>query len=75
MARWGIQDVEIWDAVLSAVAPSTRKGYERIFFRFVDYFEALDLTFKSILISHVLGFLKSFKGLSKSRVRTLLWRH
>jgi integrase len=70
MARWGIYDVGVWDAVLSSVAPSTKTSYERIFLKFVSYVEGLGLNFCSMSIGHVLGFLKEFKGLSKSRVRT-----
>ncbi len=70
MARWGIYDVEVWHAVLSSVAPTTKKSYEAIFFKFVSYVDELGFNFGTISIEHVLGFLKRFKGLSKSRVRT-----
>jgi site-specific recombinase XerD len=70
MARWGLYDVEVWNAVLSSVAPSTKIGYQKIFFQFVSFFEEKNLTFRTISIADVLSFLKRFRGLSKSRVRT-----
>ncbi len=70
MARWGIYDVEVWHTVLSSVAPSTKQSYEKIFLKFVSFFEADGLNFNTISIKDVLGFLKTFSGLSTSRVRT-----
>jgi hypothetical protein len=70
MARWGIYNVDVWNAVLSLVAPSTRISYQSIFLKFVKFVEDEGLNFRSMSIANVLLFLKSFSGLLKSRVRT-----
>jgi hypothetical protein len=70
MGRWGIFDLEVWNTVLSAVAPSTKSGYERIFLDFVSFFDEKEFTFETVQIETVLCFLKRFVGLSQSRVRT-----
>jgi hypothetical protein len=66
MARWGIQDVAVWHTVLSSLAPTTKKSYEAIFFRFVQFFERENTTFHLITLEVVLRFLQSFVGLSES---------
>jgi integrase len=65
MGRWRIFDLEVWHTVLSSVAPSTKKAYEKIFMDFVTFFDEREWTFETVLC-----FLKRFVGLSTSRVRT-----
>ncbi len=70
MARWGIIDFNVWHTILSSVAPSTKSGYERIFFEFVSFFDAAGLSFDTVKIDTVLSFLQKFVGKSSSRVST-----
>jgi site-specific recombinase XerD len=70
MGRWRVFDVAVWHTVLSSVASSTKKGYERIFLDFVRYFEAQGLDFTTISIDVVLSFLQRYVGLSESRIRS-----
>jgi site-specific recombinase XerD len=70
MARWGIFDVNIWHTVLSSVAPSTKRAYERIFFDFVSLVDENGFTFNTVKIELLLSFLQKFVGLSTSRIRS-----
>jgi integrase len=70
MARWGVFDLTVWQTILSSVAPSTKKEYEKIFWDFVSFFDERECSFDSIQIDLVLSFLQKFVGLSTSRVRT-----
>jgi site-specific recombinase XerD len=70
MGRWRMFDVAVWHTVLSSVASSTKKGYEKIFLDFVSFFEQRDLNFETISIDVVLSFLQKFVGLSESRICT-----
>jgi site-specific recombinase XerD len=70
MARWKLFDLNVWNTILSSVAPSTQQSYRNIFFQFVSFFEDRGLDFSSISVNEVLLFLQTFVGKSKSRVRT-----
>ncbi len=70
MARWGILNLQVWKTVLSSVAPSTKRTYEKVFWDFVSFFDEQELTFDTIEIETVLTFLQRFVGLSDSRVRS-----
>jgi site-specific recombinase XerD len=70
MGRWGLFDVAVWHTVLSSIAPSTKSGYEKIFFEFVSFFDSRGLDFETISIDVVLSFLQKFVGLSSSRIKT-----
>ncbi len=70
MARWKIFNLDVWNTVLSSVAPSTKKGYEKIFLDFVTFFDEKNLNFDSVQIETVLSFLQRFVGFSSSRVRS-----
>jgi integrase len=70
MARWGIFDLNVWNTILSSLAPSTRTSYQNVFFQFVSYAESKSLNFTSLNVQTVLTFLQSFVGKSESRVRT-----
>ncbi len=70
MARWHDNDVKVWKTILSSVAPSTKSSYEKIFFRFVQFFEERGFDFATLNVDETLQFLQSFVGKSKSRVRT-----
>jgi site-specific recombinase XerD len=70
MGRWGLFDVTVWHTVMSSLAPSTKRGYERIFFDFVQFFDSKGLNFETISINELLSFLQKFVGLSTSRIRT-----
>ncbi len=70
MARWDIFDLNVWNTILSSLAPSTRSNYQNIFFQFVKFFETRSLNFTTLNVKVVLLFLQSFVGKSESRVRT-----
>jgi integrase len=72
MARWNLFDVTVWQTVMSSVAPSTKKSYERIFFDFVSFFDSRGLDFDSLSIEVILLFMKKYVGLSTSRIRTVV---
>jgi site-specific recombinase XerD len=70
MAPWKLSDVNVWNTILSAVAPSTQNSYQKIFFQFVQFFEVRGDDFTSLSVERVLSFLQLFVGKSSSRVKT-----
>jgi hypothetical protein len=62
--------LDVWNTILSLVAPSTKLAYEKTFFQFVSFFESKGLDFRSLSIESVLCFLQTFVGKSTSRIRS-----
>jgi hypothetical protein len=58
MACWRILDVAVWNTVLSLLAPSMKKSYELIFFRFGKFFEQENMDFRSLSLDVLLRFCK-----------------
>jgi site-specific recombinase XerD len=70
MARWRVFDVNVWNTILSSVAPSTKKGYQNIFLQFVQFFEQQGFDFVSLNVNVMLSFLQKYVGKSRSSVKT-----
>jgi hypothetical protein len=63
-------DVDVWNTILSSVAPSTKQSYQAVFLQFVPYFEERGFDFVSLNVHVMLGFLQTFVGKSMLRVKT-----
>ncbi len=62
--------MNVWNTILSSVAPSTKQGYQSVFLQFVHYFEEHGFDFISLNVHVMLGFLQTFVGKSMSQVKT-----
>jgi integrase len=65
-------DLDVWNTILSSVAPSTKTSYQNVFFQFVKYFESRNLNFSSLNVQTILSFLQTFVGKSESRIKTVV---
>ncbi len=72
MARWGLFNVEVWNTIFSAVAPSTRISYENVFHQFVGFMEEGGVNFVTLSVNEMLSFMQSFVGKLKSRIWTVV---
>jgi integrase len=66
MARWGIADQQIWRTLEASLAESTRRTYQPIFSKFLEYLEEVGTTVETFGVQHVLSFLQLYVDAKRS---------